>query len=93
MITARAALHLALHLARFHHLPHEIVKKIFSRDFIQQSEYYSFYNNSTPKFTFHLRMKMLNQTVSALYPEYNLPWYYEELCVEYSKKHPWLENT
>ena len=92
MLTARNTLDLALHLARFHHLPNAIVKKIFTRDFIEQSEYYSFYNNSTPKFTFHMNMRRLNQTVCAIYPEYNLPWYYEELSVEYASKHPWLQD-
>ena len=92
MLIARTAMDLALYLARFHHLPNQIVKKIFTRDFMEQSEYYSFYNNSTPKFTFHMSMRVLNQTVCAIYPEYDLPWYYEELSVEYANKHPWLQN-
>ena len=73
-------------LARYRHLPIEIVDKIFNEDFIAQPETFAFYKNEIPKVTFHYNMAKLNQTVSAIYPEYNLPWHYEEFCKDFHHK-------
>ena len=90
-ISAKKAMKLATILARYHHLPHEIITKIFNEEFINQNHTFSFHKN-TPMVNFHLSMQQLNKTICAIYPEYNLRWHYEQFCVEFHDKHYAFRN-
>ena len=59
---------------------------MFSDEFINQSREYTFYFNTVPMNTFHMKMKVLNQVTCAMHPEYEIPWYYEEYCQEFFTK-------
>ena len=91
-ISAKNAIQLAIILARYHHLPYEIVANIFNEEFIKQNQTFSFYKN-TPMVNFHLTIQQLNKTICAIYPEYNLRWHYEQFCVEFHDKHYAFRKT
>ena len=77
-ISGRTAVFLARILALKKHLPLEIVNKIFNDEFVKQVENYRFFYNNKPLVTFHISLQRLNQIVCIEYPQYELPWYYEE---------------
>ena len=76
--SGRRAVFLAISLALKKHLPLEIVNKIFDDEFAKQVENYRFFYNNKPLVTFHKALQRLNQIVCIEYPQYGLPWYYEE---------------
>ena len=76
--SGRNAVFLATSLALKKHLPLEIVNKIFDDEFAKQVENYRFFYNNKPLVTFHKALQRLNQIVCIEYPQYGLPWYYEE---------------
>ena len=77
-ISGRTAVFLARILALKKQLPLEIVNKIFNDEFVKQVENYRFFYNNKPMVTFHISLQRLNQIVCIEYPQYGLPWYYEE---------------
>ena len=77
-ISGRDAVYLARILALKKHLPMEIVNKIFNDEFVKQVENYRFFYNDKPMVTFHKSLQRLNQIVCIEYPQYGLPWFYEE---------------
>ena len=89
-ISGRTAVFLARILALKKHLPLEIVNKIFNDEFVKQVENYRFFYNNKPLVTFHISLQRLNQIVCIEYPQYGLPWYYEEFNKFTYNKYKWV---
>ena len=77
---------LATFLARYRYLPYEMVERIFVPEFLDNAKKMTYFGNDMPKITFHSRLMKLNQVICATYPEYNLPWHYEDFCVYFHDK-------
>ena len=80
-------------LARYRHLPYEIVERIFVPEFLDQIQKVNYFGNDMPKITFHEKLMNLNQIICATYPEYNLLWHYEDFCVYFHDKLYFSKST